>query len=169
MTSAPVKLIFASTHKGVIGLDNKLPWNLPEDLKLFKEKTLNCTVLMGRKTYESLPSSMKPLPNRVNVVVTSGNHKPHRGVKITNNPVEFIYSSKQPIWVMGGANLYNSVQHLAEEVHHTEIYSDVEGDCHFHFDSTGWDLREDSGILTSKSGLQYRVRVWGVPLLLFRY
>ena len=169
MASASVKLIFASTDKGVIGLNNRLPWSIPEDLQLFKEKTLNSTVLMGRKTFESLPASIKPLPNRLNVIVTSRDYKQQRGVKIVTNPVEFIFTAKQPIWVMGGAALYNSVQHLADEVHHTEVYSDVEGDTHFHFDPTGWDLKEDSGVLTSKTGLRYRVRVWTLPLVLFRH
>lgn len=169
MASTSVKLIFASTHKGVIGHLNKLPWSLPEDLQLFKEKTLNSTVLMGRNTFESLPASIKPLPNRLNVVVTSKDFIRHRDVKVITDPVEFIFGFKQPIWVMGGATLYNSVQHLADEVHHTEVYSDVEGDTHYHFDSTGWGLKEDSGVLTSRTGLDYRVRVWTVPLVLFRY
>ena len=62
-----ISIIAAVSKNGVIGVDNKLPWNLPEDLKRFKELTTNNVVIMGRKTYESIG---KPLPNRINIVVT---------------------------------------------------------------------------------------------------
>ena len=62
-----ISIIAAVSKNGVIGVDNKLPWNLPEDLKRFKELTTNNVVIMGRKTYESIG---KPLPNRINIVIT---------------------------------------------------------------------------------------------------
>ncbi|MEY8875691.1 MAG: dihydrofolate reductase, partial [Leptothrix sp. (in: b-proteobacteria)] len=63
-------LIAAVARDGVIGYDNRLPWHLPEDLKHFKQQTLGCPVLMGRKTWDSLPPRFRPLPGRSNVVLT---------------------------------------------------------------------------------------------------
>lgn len=169
MSVPSVKLIYASTPRGVIGNQGSLPWSLPEDLTLFKQKTLHGTVMMGRKTFDSLHESVKPLPNRKNVVVSRNRDLKIPGVKIIHNPIEFIFRCKEPIWVMGGGDLYAQVHHLCDEVHHTEVLTEVEGDATFDFNPEGWDLANDSGQLRSRSGLQYRVRHWGIPLLLNRY
>ena len=66
----PLNLIFARARNGVIGRNNTLPWHLPEDLAHFKRHTLGCPVIMGRKTWDSLPPKFRPLPGRLNVVVT---------------------------------------------------------------------------------------------------
>lgn len=124
---------------------------------------------MGRRTFESLPSSIKPMPNRTNVVVSRDKTLKIKGVKTTSDVEGYIHSCKEPVWVIGGSELYRSVQHLCDEVHHTHIYDDSDGDTHFHFDYTGWDIKEDSGDLISKTGIGYRVRVWSVPLMLFRF
>jgi dihydrofolate reductase len=70
MPKASLTLIAAVARNGVIGVDNRLPWRLPADLKRFKESTLGHTVIMGRKTWESLPASFRPLPGRTNIVVS---------------------------------------------------------------------------------------------------
>lgn len=169
MSTQSVKLIYASATNGVIGREGKIPWFLPEDLAVFKEKTLYSTVLMGRKTYESLPPSIKPLPNRNNVVVSRNKDLKIKGVKVINDPVDFIFRSKEPVWVIGGSELYNQVHHLCDEVHHTEIKIDVDGDTSFNFNTQGWDLSHDSGDLVSKTGIDYRIRKWSIPILLNRY
>ena len=65
-----LKLIYARSANGVIGLNNQMPWHLPEDLAHFKRTTLGCPVLMGRKTWESIPAKFRPLPGRANLVMT---------------------------------------------------------------------------------------------------
>lgn len=164
-----VKMIYASTPQGVIGNAGKLPWHIPEDLTLFKEKTLNATVLMGRKTYESLPSSIRPMPNRTNVVVSRNKTLKIPGVKLIHDPVDFIFRSKVPIWVIGGGELYRQVQHLCSELHHTEVLAQFDGDARFEMNLDGWDLVGDTGELVSSTGTHYRVRHWEIPLVLARY
>lgn len=164
-----VKFNYASTTDGVIGKNNKLPWYVPEDLKLFKEKTLGHIVMMGRNTYESLPPSIRPMPNRTNIVVSRNKDLKIPGVTVISDPIAYIFKCKQPIWVIGGAQLYKDLEHLCTEVHHTEVLSSIEGDAHFKFNTEGWDMAQDSGVLTSSSGLDYRIRVWTLPLLMTRY
>lgn len=162
----PVKFIYASSKNDVIGHQNQLPWRLKEDLQLFKEKTLYQTVMMGSKSFDSLPASIRPLPNRESIIVTSQKDK-YKGIGIvTNDPVKAIKKSNKPIWVIGGAQVFEQVKHLCSEVHHTEVNLEVKGDTFFKMDFKGWDLKEDSGPLLSSTGLEYRVKVYSLPLVL---
>lgn len=162
----PVKFNYASSRNGVIGHDNKLPWHLREDLQLFKEKTLFQTVMMGSKTFDSLPDSIRPLPNRESIIVTSQKDKYKKHGIVTNDPLKTIKNSNKPIWIIGGATVFEQVKRFCCEVHHTEVDIEVKGDTSFHMDMTGWDLIQDSGALVSSTGLGYRVRVYSLPLVL---
>lgn len=169
MAKHPVKLIYASTPSGIVGCNGAIPWHVPEDLALFKQKTLFSTVLMGRKTFESLPPSIRPMPNRKNVVVSRNRELKIAGCHVIRNPSGYLYNSKDSVWVIGGGELYKDVAGLCSEVHHTEVYVDTPGNVSFNFDVKGWDVVEDTGVLTSRTGTKYRVRKYTVPLAMTLY
>ena len=96
-------LIFARARNGVIGRDNQMPWHLPEDLAHFKATTLGQPVIMGRKTWDSLPPRFRPLPGRLNVVITRQPHWVAEGAQVAHSLPEALAlcpSASQP-WVMG--------------------------------------------------------------------
>ncbi|MDR3368815.1 dihydrofolate reductase [Rhodoferax sp.] len=127
----PLKLIFARASNGVIGHRNALPWHLPEDMAYFKRMTLGCPVIMGRKTWDSLPTKFRPLPGRLNVVVTRQSDFVAEGACVAHS-IEQAYSLCPPentAWVIGGADLYAQALPLASEVMVTEIDAAFEGDA----------------------------------------
>jgi dihydrofolate reductase len=122
-----VELIYASDTDGLIGVDNTIPWDLPEDLKRFKEITTGHIVMMGRKTYESIG---RPLPNRLNVVVTSRDDLETSEKFITcKDPINYIEQYREQtngskkLFIIGGQDLIGNVgfKH-ADVIHHTQIY-----------------------------------------------
>jgi dihydrofolate reductase len=123
-----VKLIYACSLNRVIGKNGAIPWYLPEDLAKFKRLTLGHTVLMGRKTWESLPEKVRPLPGRTNVGVTHNKDyfagETPVGVTLTNTPELYLRQAMvndkdETIWVIGGESLYRLALPLADEVHET--------------------------------------------------
>jgi dihydrofolate reductase len=133
MTAAPVRLhlIFARAANGVIGKDNRLPWHLPEDLAHFKRTTLGCPVIMGRKTWDSLPPRFRPLPGRVNVVVTRDASWQAEGALRAGSLAEAmaLCPTDSDAWVIGGAQIYAQALPLARTAVVTEIAQDFEGDA----------------------------------------
>lgn len=123
-----LKLIYASDVNGVIGIDNKLPWRLPSDLKLFKNKTKGKTVVMGRNTYDSLPDNSKPLPDRVNIVLTHSHTKIGSEVLNLSLGMKEVYelSADHDFWVIGGASVYRQALPYVDEIHHTAIHLELE-------------------------------------------
>jgi dihydrofolate reductase len=124
-------LIFARAANGVIGRQNTLPWHLPEDLAHFKRITLGCPVLMGRKTWDSLPPKFRPLPGRLNVVLT---HQPDWQAEgaVCAHSLSAALALCPPdsdAWVIGGAELYAQALPLASTAVVTEIEADFEGDA----------------------------------------
>lgn len=113
-----MKLIIAKNNLDYIGLDNKLPWSCKEDLKHFKEMTMNQKLLVGRVTYEGMPK----LNGREMIVVGSGYHTLDEALSL------------KPDWVIGGAKLMESVIHLCDEVHVSHINNDTVGDTKFNVD-----------------------------------
>jgi dihydrofolate reductase len=126
-----LNLIYARARNGVIGRDNAMPWHLPEDLAHFKRMTLGCPVLMGRKTWDSLPARFRPLPGRVNAVLTRDENFNENGTQRFTSMEKALSSlSHHPeVWVMGGAQVYAQAQHLAQRVVATEIDADFDGDA----------------------------------------
>ena len=115
-----MKLIVACDPKGGIGYQNKLPWSKIEgDLPRFKELTTNKVVVMGRNTWDSLPK--KPLPNRINVVVSS---KDIQGITTLRCLPEEDNMDLSDVWLIGGARLINSSWHLVDEVHLTKTFTE---------------------------------------------
>lgn len=120
-----IKIIAAISKNKVMGKDNALPFNYPEDMRHFKECTLNCSVIMGRNTYESIG---KPLPKRKNIVVTS---KLIHEVETAANLHEAIhkaYDFNNDIWLIGGASIYKEGMNYAQEIYLTVTPDIIEGD-----------------------------------------
>ncbi len=124
-------LILARASNGVIGKDGTLPWHLPEDLAHFKRITMGCPVIMGRKTWDSLPPKFRPLPGRTNIVVTRQSDWNENGAQAaqTLRQALQICERAQDIWVIGGAQMYALAEPLAHTAVITEIDIEVEGDA----------------------------------------
>jgi dihydrofolate reductase len=123
-------VIYARSRNGVIGKDNTLPWRLPEDLAHFKRTTLGCPVIMGRKTWDSLPPKFRPLPGRRNIVVTRQPDWQGEGaVRASSLQEALVLCDGAPqAWVTGGAELFRQALPLADTAEVTVIDADFEGD-----------------------------------------
>lgn len=127
-----IALIAAVDKKGVIGSDGKLPWRIPSDLKWFKEITNGHPVLMGRKTWDSLPR--KPLPNRQNYVLTRSDAIFEGATAIRSEEELLLTLAKNKnnkMFVIGGASVYDALISRASDLYITHVEADVEGDTFF--------------------------------------
>jgi dihydrofolate reductase len=153
--TAPITLIVAVAENGVIGAQGGLPWHIPEDLKRFKALTLGKPVLMGRKTWDSLPR--KPLPGRANIVVTrdAGFHAVGAVVahSITDGLAAAMREQPEEIMVIGGAAVFAETLPLASRIHWTQIMARPEGDAFMPpLDLTEWRETQREGPFESASG-----------------
>ena len=151
-----INLIYARAANGVIGKDNAMPWHLPEDLAHFKQLTQGWPVIMGRKTWDSLPPRFRPLPGRRNVVLTRQNEWAAAGAERAASLAEAIAlcAEAQEIWVMGGAEIYAQAEPMASRIELTEIDCQYEGDAYAPTLGPGWrESARQSG--TSAQGLAY--------------
>lgn len=125
-------LIFARAANGVIGKNNTLPWHLPEDMAHFRRITLGCPVIMGRKTWDSLPPKFRPLPGRLNVVVTRQADWQADGALRAHSLSEAcdLCPADSDAWVIGGAEIYAQALPLASTAVVTEIDAAYEGDAY---------------------------------------
>ena len=125
----PINLIFARARNGVIGKDNQLPWHLPEDLAHFKRTTLGQPVIMGRKTWDSLPPKFRPLPCRANLVVTRQADWQASGATVAHSlaQAQSMCDPAQEVWVIGGAEIYAQALPYARKAVITEIDITVDG------------------------------------------
>lgn len=128
---ARLHLIYARAANGVIGKDNTLPWHLPEDLAHFKRTTLGCPVIMGRKTWDSLPPKFRPLPGRLNIIITRDTGFVAEGAAIAHSleAARDLCPTGSDAWVIGGAQIYAQALPLAHTVVVTEIARDFDGDA----------------------------------------
>jgi dihydrofolate reductase len=135
LASMRVNLIYARAANGVIGYQNTLPWHLPEDLAHFKRLTQGCPVIMGRRTWESLPPRFRPLPGRLNLVLSRQGLAADGATVLPGLPQALNHCSQQnpapaEVWVIGGAQIYAQALPLAQRVVVTEIDHVFEGDAH---------------------------------------
>jgi dihydrofolate reductase len=132
-----MNLIWAQAHGRVIGHLGKMPWHLPEDLAHFKRTTLGHPVIMGRKTWDSLPPKFRPLPGRMNVVISSDASIRENLSQIGCYPAQNLrdalliceQSGASEVWVIGGAQIYAQALPLAQKLVITEIDAAFEGDA----------------------------------------
>ena len=128
-----VSLIAAVAGNGAIGKDNALPWHLPEDMRHFRETTRGKPVIMGRKTWESLPDAFRPLPGRHNIVVSRNPAYQAPGATLATSLDEALLeaAAAEEVFVIGGAQLYQQALALASRLYLTEIDASVDGDAFF--------------------------------------
>jgi dihydrofolate reductase len=128
-----VAIVAAVARGGVIGRDGGLPWRLPEDLARFRELTRGHAVVMGRRTWESLPDRFRPLPGRRNVVVTRNPSWHQDGAERAGSLEDALalLGAEEHVFVIGGGTLFAESLLLADELHLTEIDLDVAGDTFF--------------------------------------
>lgn len=133
-------IIYARSRNGVIGRDNTMPWYLPEDLAHFKRTTLGAPVIMGRKTWDSLPPRFRPLPGRRNVVITRDPAWRATGAERAGSLAEAIaLLGDAPLaWITGGAEIYRLALPRAHLAMVTEIDADYEGDAFAPQLGDGW-------------------------------
>lgn len=142
--NAPVAII-AMADNGVIGRGNALPWRLPDDLKRFKSLTTGHTVLMGRRTFESLA---RPLPHRRNLVLTRDRLWSAPDCLVVHTPEDALASVGETgrLFVIGGAQVYFACWRLVQRIELTEVHARIEGDTRLEgFDRSAWTeiFRED--------------------------
>ena len=149
-----LSIIVAMSSTRVIGVNNSLPWHLSEDLKHFKTLTTGHTIIMGRKTYESIG---KPLPNRRNIVISRNLNAFYGGVEVVHSLEDAFSTSSndEEVFIIGGSNIYEQSLHLVEHLYITEIKKAFEGDAFFpEIDKSLWteSARETH---TSSDGLEF--------------
>jgi len=138
-----IKLICAISKNDVIGNENKLPWNIPEDLKRFKELTSNNWIVMGRKTFDSIG---RPLPNRKNIVLSKNKNLRIDSVEVFNSPKEVIESYKnnsdqKDLFIIGGTYVYELFLEYSEYLFITHVDKEYSGDAFFpKIDWNEWKL-----------------------------
>jgi dihydrofolate reductase len=149
-------LIYARARNGVIGQDNQMPWHLPEDLAHFKRVTLGQPVIMGRKTWDSLPARFRPLPGRLNIVITRQNDWQAEGAlrALSIEEAMRLCGDVPDAWIMGGAEIYRQAEPLASTAIVTEIDADFEGDAFAPTLASDWqEVQREAH--TSASGLGF--------------
>ena len=142
-----VEIIVARADNNVIGRDGKLPWHLPEDLRQFKITTMGAPLIMGRKTFDSLPGL---LPGREHIVLTRDPDWKAKGVKVARSRDEALQLAVgERVSVIGGAEIYREFLPITERIHLTEVHISPEGDTFFpQINSRDWNVargrREES-------------------------
>ena len=161
-------LILARARNGVIGNKGNLPWHLPEDLAHLKRTTMGCPVIMGRKTWDSLPARFRPLPGRLNVVVTRQPDWRADGAVCAHTLAQAIElcspdgdagaqsnAGWTDIWVLGGAQIYAQALPLASTAVVTEIDADFDGDAYAPQFGPQWTKTEGTPQVSS-TGLKFK-------------
>ena len=151
--------------RGAIGRGGSMPWHLPEDLVHFRRATTGAPVIMGRRTWESLPERFRPLPGRENLVVTRDRGFDAPGATVAHGLDEALAEVRdrgaERIWIMGGGQLYRAAMPLADELVVTRIELDVpDADTFAPEIGPEWRLADAGEALVAASGLGYRFERW---------
>ena len=153
-----ITLVAAIASNNVIGKENSLPWNIPEDLKRFKQMTSGHTILMGRKTFDSIG---RPLPNRQNIVMTKDKNFEQEGIKVINDfdeALELIKESNEDIFVIGGSKIYELFEPVANSLAITRILKDFEGDAFFpDINWELWQIEKEENFFDEKSNIECKL------------
>jgi dihydrofolate reductase len=161
-------MVWAQAHDGVIGADGGLPWHLPEDLALFRRLTMGATVVMGRRTWESLPDRFRPLPGRTNVVLTSDRNWSADGAR-TAASVEQVLDEHGSFWVIGGGGVYAAFLPHADRLVVTEVDAVVAGDTWAPPLDDGWVRTSrtpaEGWSVSSTAGLRFAVSEYLRPAM----
>jgi dihydrofolate reductase len=150
-----VRMIWAEARGRVIGADGGIPWRIPGEQALFKQRTMGSTVVMGRSTWDSLPPRFRPLPGRRNVVLTRSADAVFAGAEKAGS-VDEVIRRFDDVWVMGGAGVYTAFLPYADLVLRTEIDLTVAGDTFAPELGDGWRATPGEWQIP-ESGPRYRV------------
>jgi dihydrofolate reductase len=123
-----ITIVVARDVFGLIGKDNKLPWHCKEDLQRFKRITMGKRIVMGRKTFESLP---KMLPGRKHVVLTRNENFSHEGVEVFHSVDDLLAAYQEDLYIIGGAEIYNQFIDKYDVIEMTVIKGEYDGDTYF--------------------------------------
>jgi len=158
-SSKKLNLIWAQTISGVIGNENTIPWHLPEDQKHFRSLTAGHAVIMGRRTWESLPERFRPLPGRTNIVITRQESLEYPGALVAHSldaALELVPEEREA-WVIGGSQIYAEALERASKIVVTFIDLSIDGDAQAPSFSAGWELVDCNGWRQSENGTRYRI------------
>jgi dihydrofolate reductase len=161
--SAIISHLVAASENNVIGKENHLPWNLPNDFKFFKNKTWGMPVIMGRNTYESLDKS---LPGRFNIVITTKQDWKRDGVIVTHNIEEAVAKAEETdckeIFIIGGGEVFKQSIEIVNRIYLTRVHTTVEGDTFYPaIDEAQWKLiLEDKHFADDKHAFDYTFQTW---------
>lgn len=147
-------MIWAEAHDRVIGAGGGIPWRIPAEQQVFRERTTGATVVMGRATWDSLPERVRPLPGRRNVVLTRDPGWAAEGAEVAHS-IDDVDLSSGEIWIIGGAGVYAEFLPLATHILRTRIDLQVEGDTRAPELGGEWAVSCDSGWQTAPNGLRY--------------
>ena len=153
-----ITIVAAIASNDVIGQKNSLPWDIPEDLKRFKQLTSGHTILMGRKTFDSIG---RPLPNRTNIVMTKDTNYQKEGVEIVFDEKEalsLIKDLNQEVFIIGGSKIYELFEPWATSLMITRVLKDFEGDAFFpDINWNNWQIKSKEDFLDEKSNISCRL------------
>jgi dihydrofolate reductase len=130
-----ISIIVAMSENRVIGKDNSLIWKLSDDLKRFKKITMDSTIVMGRKTYESIG---RPLPKRKNVIITRDPNYEAKGCVVVNSIEDAITESNNDCFIIGGGEIYKQAMPLADKMYVTIVHENFDGDTFFPMIDEKW-------------------------------
>ena len=153
-----ITIVAAIASNNVIGKKNSLPWDIPEDLKRFKQLTSGHTILMGRKTFDSIG---RPLPNRKNIVMTKDTNYQKEGVEIVFDEKEalnLIKELNQEVFIIGGSKIYELFEPWASSLMITRVLKDFDGDAFFpDINWNNWQIKSKEDFLDEKSNISCRL------------
>ncbi|ODG93815.1 MULTISPECIES: dihydrofolate reductase [Bacillaceae] len=155
-----IAALVAMSENNVIGLNNKMPWHLPQELAYFKKVTTGYTIIMGRKTFDSIG---RPLPNRENIVVTRQKDFQAEGVIVINDVISYVEENKnKDLFIIGGAEIFNLTFPYLDTLYITEIEHNFEGDTFFpNFSKDEWNVKSVSDVqVDEKSKIKFRYFVY---------
>lgn len=144
----------------VIGKNNKMPWHIPNELAYFKEKTMGKAIVMGRNTFESIG---RPLPGRLNIVITRNTSYNPEGVTVVHSieeAIEIARKHHEEVMVIGGEQIFKEVLPYTDLIYVTLIQNEFEGDTFFPPYEDGWDVASTSETITTDSGLHYQYMIY---------
>lgn len=162
-------IVVAYGRNRVIGVDGDLPWHLPSDMAFFRELTMGHPVIMGRKTYESIPAKFRPLPGRRNLVLSeNADYLPaEAGVEVYRSLEDALRATEgHDAFVIGGSRTYGEALHqgVVDRVYATEVDLAPAGDAFFPSLGKGWAVMEEREPVTEDDGTTFTVRIYEQPL-----
>ena len=161
-----LSIIVAVAENNVIGKDNTLIWNLPADMKFFKEKTKGHVIITGRKNYESIPEKFRPLPDRTNIVITrQADYKAPGAIVVASIEAAMHYVKRhhanEEIFIIGGAEIYKQIIAMCDKIYLTRIHHSFEGDAFFPELTPDWKLAHEENVSADeKNKYPFAFQTW---------